>query len=60
MTYRHHPNNFTNTNFDIYIKELQEWIKENQYLFEKISNLNRLKLHVLKLKIKKYLKYFFK
>tara|TARA_B100000963_G_scaffold344738_1_gene347888 strand:+ start:711 stop:1496 length:786 start_codon:yes stop_codon:yes gene_type:complete len=59
LTYRHHPNNFTNTNIDIYIKELKDWIKENEYLFEKISNLNRLKINVLKLQIKKIFKFFF-
>ena len=60
LTYRHHSKNFTNTNIDIYIKELKEWIRENQQLFKKLSNFNRLKIYILKLQIKKYFKIFFK
>ena len=60
LTYRHHSKNFTNTNIDIYIKELKEWIRENQQLFKKLSNFNRLKIYILKLQIKKYFKIFFR
>jgi len=57
-TYRHHPNNFTNNNYDAYIDELKSWIRVNKPKFKKIRNFNYLKINILKLKIIKYLRYF--
>ena len=59
LTYRHHPNNFTNNNYDTYVDELKNWIKINKSEFKTINNFNHLKINILKLKIKKYLRYFF-
>ena len=59
MTYRYHPNNFSNNNYNIYINELKSWIKLNKSEFKKISNFNYLRMNILKLKIKKYLRYIF-
>ena len=59
MTYRYHPNNFSNNNYDTYINELKSWIKLNKSEFKKISNFNYLRMNILKLKIKKYLRYIF-
>ncbi len=59
LTYRHHPNNFTNNNYDTYVNELKNWIKFNESEFKKINNFNQLKINILKLKIKKYLRFFF-
>lgn len=58
-TYRHHSKNFTNNNYDIYIDELKNWIKDNKSEFNKISNLNYIKINIFKLKIKKYMRFLF-
>ena len=55
LTYRHHSNNFTNKNYNTYINELKNWIKNNKKIFEKKYNLNYLKIYILKLKLKNIL-----
>jgi len=56
LTYRHHPNNFTNKNLKMYVNELKYWIENNQNLYKKKYNLNYLKIYIFKLRIKKFLK----
>ena len=56
LTYRHHADNFSNKNLNIYINELENWLKKNEYSFYKKKNFFFLKFYIFKLKIKNYLK----
>ncbi len=58
LTYRHHPNNFTNKNLKMYVNELRNWVENNQNFFKKKYNLNYLKMYIFKLRVKRYLKIF--
>ena len=53
-TYRYHKNNLSNIKIKLYAKEMNDWLKVNKKKFKKY-NLNKLKLYIFKLKLKKYL-----
>ncbi len=55
--YKSHTDNLSNKKLDVYVKEMHEWLRSNNYSF-KNYNLNKLKFFVFKLKIKKFLNSF--
>ena len=59
--YRIHENSFTKKNYKMYINELSNWIRENEKILLKNNySLKKQKFYVKKLKIKSFLKKFFK
>ena len=59
--YRIHENSFTKKNYNMYINELSNWIKENEKILLKNNySLKKQKFYVKKLKIKSFLKRFLK
>ena len=59
--YRIHENSFTKKNYNMYINELSNWIRENEKILLKNNySLKKQKFYVKKLKIKSFLKKFFK
>ena len=58
-TYNIHGNNLHLQKIQLYINELQHWIKDNEKVIPKKFNLTKLKIYLFRLKIKKALKKIF-
>ena len=59
--YRIHENSFTKKNYNMYINELSNWIRENEKILLKNNySLKKQKFYVIKLKIKSFLERFLK
>ena len=58
-TYRFHEGSLSNTRLDLYISEMEDWIKKNKNDFDN-SNLLALRFYLIKLKLKKILNFFIK
>ena len=57
-TYNIHENNMSKKKLDLYIKELDDWLKKNTIRISKNFSLKKLKYYLFKLKIKNKLNYF--
>ena len=56
--YRMHDSNFSNNKIKLYIEELKFWIKENKrIIFKNSLSLNNVKKLIIKLQVKKFIKY---
>ena len=58
-TYNIHGKNLSLQKIQLYISELQHWIKNNEKVIPKKFNLNKLRIYLIRLKLKKALKKIF-